>query len=274
MGYTNTWDTLSMMTHNTNTHGIHIHVGYSLYDDTQYKYTWDTHTHGILSVWWHIMRIHMGYTHTWDTLCMMTHNTNTHWIHIHMGDSPYTLSMRICVHIRMLIKPPKSHVHGASQTLFRRRFWYSFSMCLIPKSLESRRHWRRHCPSISHLSHYVSFCVRWGCLQRKNWGSLPFQKDVSCLSPSKKNTLVHAENTFSVFPRKYDGLLFAAASRCETPPPLFFFGHLFIQEGADTLIVFRNLSCFYFSQRKKMCVRVCLYHVAEIQIFWHYNICL
>jgi len=29
MGYTNTWGTLSMTTHNTNTHGIHKHMGCS-----------------------------------------------------------------------------------------------------------------------------------------------------------------------------------------------------------------------------------------------------
>ena len=104
MGYTCTWDTLNKMTHNTDTHRIHMHIRYYQYDDTQYTHTWDTHTHAI---------------------------------HTHMGDPPYTLStiIMICVHIRVLIRPPKPHVHGASQILLRRRDWYSFSMCLIPKSL-------------------------------------------------------------------------------------------------------------------------------------------
>jgi len=101
-------------------HTIQIHMGYPLYEDTQYEYTCDTHTHGILSVYsqydniyWHNpkthgIHIHMGYslyddaqykctwdTHTLgthirmgyslDTLSIWWHNTNTHEIHITHG---------------------------------------------------------------------------------------------------------------------------------------------------------------------------------------------
>ena len=86
-----------MRTHNTNTHVIHIHMGYSLYTLNMITYI-DT------------IQKHMGYTYTWDTLCMMTRNTNAHGIHIHLGhtyawDTLWILSVyddTIQIHMRYI----------------------------------------------------------------------------------------------------------------------------------------------------------------------------
>jgi len=79
-----------MTTHNTNTHEIHKHMGYSQYDVLCVVSVWRIVWHGVLSVWRHTIQIHstlsMTYWvwHTVSTLSVwhtvLTHNTNTHHV--------------------------------------------------------------------------------------------------------------------------------------------------------------------------------------------------